>query len=89
MHNPPANGKQKPILEEMSQTLLTNKKQGTWTKYTPITLLQTRINQEEYFFRYKIIVSPKNCKTGRVPYLGLELTMHVIKSQIYLVRRSL
>ncbi len=31
----------------------------------------------------------KNFKTGRVPYLGLELTMHVIKSQIHLVRQSL
>jgi hypothetical protein len=28
LHNPPANGKQGPIPEEMSQTLLTNKKQG-------------------------------------------------------------
>jgi hypothetical protein len=26
------------IPEELSQTLLTNKKQGTWTKYTPLTL---------------------------------------------------
>jgi hypothetical protein len=28
-------------------------------------------------------------KTERVPYLGLELTMYVIKSQIHLVRQSL
>jgi hypothetical protein len=28
LHNPPANGKQGPIPEEISQTLLTNKKQG-------------------------------------------------------------
>jgi hypothetical protein len=28
MHNPPANGKQGPIPEEMSHALLTNKKQG-------------------------------------------------------------
>jgi hypothetical protein len=28
LHNPPANGKQVPILEEIYQTLLTNKKQG-------------------------------------------------------------
>jgi hypothetical protein len=31
----------------------------------------------------------KNLIAGRVPYLGLELTMHVIKSQIHLVRQSL
>jgi hypothetical protein len=31
----------------------------------------------------------KNLKTGRVPYLGLELTIHIIKSQIHLVRQSL
>ncbi len=30
-----------------------------------------------------------NLKTGRVLYLELELTMHVIKSQIHLVRQSL
>jgi hypothetical protein len=30
----------------------------------------------------------KNLKTGRVPYLGLELTMHVLKSQNHLVRQS-
>jgi hypothetical protein len=28
LYNPPDNGKQGPILEEISQTLLTNKKQG-------------------------------------------------------------
>jgi hypothetical protein len=28
LHNPPANGKQRPIPEEMSQILLINKKQG-------------------------------------------------------------
>jgi hypothetical protein len=31
----------------------------------------------------------EHLKTGRVPYLGLELTIHVIKSQIHLVRQSL
>jgi hypothetical protein len=28
-------------------------------------------------------------KTGRVLFLGLDLTMHVLKSQIHLVRQSL
>ncbi len=42
-----------------------------------------------HFLRYKIIEAPKNLKTGRVPNLGLELTMHVLKSQIHLVRQSL
>ncbi len=31
----------------------------------------------------------KYLKSGRVPYLGLELTMHVIENQIHLVRQSL
>jgi hypothetical protein len=39
LHNPPANGKQGLIPEEMSQTLLTNKKQENTDKYTPLTLL--------------------------------------------------
>jgi hypothetical protein len=38
--------------------------------------------------RYNIIGAPKNLKKGPVPYLGLELTIHVIKSQIYLVRHT-
>jgi hypothetical protein len=32
LHNPPANGKQGPIPEEIYQTLLTNKKQGNLNK---------------------------------------------------------
>jgi hypothetical protein len=39
--------------------------------------------------RYKIIGTPKNVKNGPVLYFGLKLTMHVIKSQIHLVRQSL
>ncbi len=30
-----------------------------------------------------------NLKSGRVPCKGLELTLHVLKSQIHLVRQSL
>jgi hypothetical protein len=52
----------------------------TWTKYTPLTLLsQCKL----------ALTATKKIKTGRVPYLGLEVTMHVIKSQIHLVRQSL
>ncbi len=42
---------------------------------------------------FKGILKPlenlKNWKTGRVPYLGLELAIHVVRSQIHLVRQSL
>jgi hypothetical protein len=38
---------------------------------------------------YTIIRTPKQFKKWRVLYLGLELTMHVLKSQIHLVRQSL
>jgi hypothetical protein len=37
--DPPANGKTWPVPQEMSQTLLTNNKQGKFIKYTPLTLL--------------------------------------------------
>jgi hypothetical protein len=49
LHNPPANGKQGPIPEEMFQTLLTNEKQGNLDSVQPTTLLiqQTRINGEK------------------------------------------
>jgi hypothetical protein len=44
LHNPPANGHQGPIPEEMSETQLTNffKSKEAWTKYTPVTLLRQR-----------------------------------------------
>jgi hypothetical protein len=38
LQSPPANEKQEPVPEEMSQTLLTNTKQEKTTKYTPLTL---------------------------------------------------
>jgi hypothetical protein len=36
----------------------------------------------------EIIGAQKNVKTGSAPFLSLELTMHVIKSQIKLMRQS-
>ncbi len=52
--------------------------------------MQTRINRDKYTFSIiKSLKHQKNLKTGRLPNLGLELTMHVIKSQIHLVRQSL
>jgi hypothetical protein len=39
--------------------------------------------------RVKIIGAPNNLQSVRVLYSGLELTMHVLKSQIHLVRQSL
>jgi hypothetical protein len=51
--------------------------------------MQTRIYREKYTFCVlKSLEHLKNLKTVRVPYLGLELTMHVLKSQIHLVRKS-
>jgi hypothetical protein len=51
--------------------------------YTPLTLLSQR----------KLALTARNTlsnlKAGLVPYLGLELTMHALKSQIHLVRLSL
>jgi hypothetical protein len=57
LHNPPANGKQRPISEEMLQTLLTNKKQG---KLDSPSFIKPMIKpQEIHFLRYKIIGTPK------------------------------
>jgi hypothetical protein len=59
----------------------------------PTTLLgraKLALTREIHFLQHKIIVEHnKNLKTALVPYLGLELTIHVIKSQIHLVRQSL
>jgi len=61
----------------------------TWIKHI-IKPTQTHINREKYTICFiKSLKRLKKLKTGRIPYLGLELTMHVIKSQIYLVRQSL
>jgi hypothetical protein len=53
MHNPPANGKQGPIPEEMSQTLLTIKKQGNLDQILAANTskpTQARIKREKYTF---------------------------------------
>ncbi len=45
---------------------------------------QTRINREKYTFCViKSLEHLKNLETRRVPYLDLELTMNVLKSQIH------
>jgi hypothetical protein len=45
--------------------------------------------QDLVFLQYKITGAPKKYKNGPVLYLGLKLTIHVIKSKIHLVRQSL
>ncbi len=82
LHNPPANGKQGPIPEEIYQTPLTNKKQRNleYIKFTPQTLLsqlKLALPQGIHFLRYKIIGKPKNLRRT-VPCIGLEPTMHVL-----------
>jgi hypothetical protein len=53
LHNPPANGKQGPIPEEIFQTLLTNKKQRNLDYVLAANIIkptQARINSEKYTF---------------------------------------
>ncbi len=38
---------------------------------------------------YRVLKALSIKNISRVPYLGLELTMHVLKRQIHLVRQSL
>jgi hypothetical protein len=46
---------------------------------------QTHINCEKYTICVIKSLEPlKNLKTGRIPYLDLEPTMHVLKSQTHL-----
>ncbi len=63
----------------------------TWNKYTPQKLhnLALTARQEYTSCVIKSLENLKNIKTVRVPYLSLELTMYVLKSQIHLVRQSL
>jgi hypothetical protein len=46
VHNPPANGKQGLIPEEMSQTLLTNKKQGNMAKVHATYIIKRTVSQD-------------------------------------------
>jgi hypothetical protein len=49
----------------------------------------TRINRQKYTFcNIKSLEHPKMLKNGPVLYLGLKLTIHVMKSKIHLVRQS-
>ncbi len=45
LQNPPANGKQEQVTEEMSQTLLTNKKQGKKYKVQKLLALANLVPQ--------------------------------------------
>ncbi len=61
----------------------------TWAKYTPTTLLRQRklaLSTRNTLFA---VLVAKKLINGPVPYSGLEPTIHVIKSQIHLVRQSL
>ena len=65
---------------------------GDWQKYAAniIKPTQTGINREKSSFCIIKSSNPqKNLKTSCVPYLGLDLSIFVIKSQIHLVRQSL
>jgi hypothetical protein len=73
LHNPPANGKQGPIPEEIYQTLLTNKKQGSRGQVHAANIVKptkTRINREKYTFSViKSLEHLKNLKTVHVLYI--------------------
>jgi hypothetical protein len=51
--------------------------------------MQIGINPETYTFCVIKSLEHIKIKKWPVPYLGLELPIHVIKSQIHLVRQSL
>ncbi len=92
LHNPPANRKQEPIPEEIYRSLPTNKKQGNQDQVHTANIIkptQTRIYREKYTFCIvKSLEHLKYLKTGHVPYLSLELTMHDIKSTVPLINQQ-
>jgi hypothetical protein len=77
LHNPQAKGKQGPITEEIYQTLPTKKEaRKSGHAANIINPTQTRCNREKYTFCViESFEHLKNLKTGRVSFLGLELTI--------------
>ncbi len=78
--------------EEMSQTLLTNKKQGNLDQVHTANIIkpmQSRINRDKYTFCViKSLGAPKKFKNWPRPlFMPRELTMHVLKNQIHLLRQ--
>ena len=75
----------------MSQNLLTKKKQENVYYVHVANLIKPMqtVRNRYTFCVIKSLEHLKNLKTDRLPYLGLELTMHLHNSQIYLVRQSL
>jgi hypothetical protein len=83
LQNLPANGKQGPVLEEMYQTLLSNKKQGK--NYAPLKLLSQPVShlpEDKWFFCGKLEEPLKSLKTNRNSYLG-QRSIHTRQQKPY------
>jgi hypothetical protein len=75
LQNPQANGKQGLVAGEMSQSLLTNKKQAKTAKYTPLNIanLVSHLPEEYVYFKGKLEEPLKNLKTSYNSYLDQNL----------------
>jgi hypothetical protein len=70
-------------LDEVKQGALALRSQIC--QVTPLTLLSQR---KLALTARNTLKSVEHLKTGRVPFLGLELAMHGLKRQIHLVKQS-
>ncbi len=75
----------------MCQILLRDKETGLNTVHANIIKLTQNRVRKVHFLHYKIIGAPKKFNNWPRPLFRprLELTMHVLKSQIHHVRQSL
>ncbi len=90
LHSPPANGKLRNVPNPAEQKESRESGLGTVHAAYIIKPTQTRINRKKCTFCViKSLEQLKNIKNGPVPYLGLELSIRVTKSQIHRVRQSL
>ncbi len=79
-----------PFLSVNNYTLLAISRNDKNKQLTLISKHKTRINRQKYTFCNKTSLEQlKILKNGPVRYLGLKLTIQVIKSQIHLVTQSL
>ncbi len=89
LHNPPANGSKGRYQKKCPKPCWPIRSKENWTKEVHAAdIITPMLTARHTCCVIKSFEQLKNLKTCFVPYLGLELTIHAIKSLIHLVRQQ-